>query len=225
MKKKDFDIKRRVVSLVAMLTLVVVAACDNASYTAGDGDLSFLKAEFADLRVVNGTAVSAQTDKGENLTLSKGIAVGNVNAPDTVVRCLIYYNKVDGSDVIELKKAEAVMVLRLYDLREDEEIKTDAVTMTSMWLSDNGKYINMQIGIKTGNDTSESAMQRVGIVKMEESDYGKGKVTLSLFHDQAGQPEYYTKELKISIPAMSQDTMVLNVNTYSGQMQRVFVVR
>ena len=51
-------------------------------------------------------------------------------------------------------------------------------------------------------------------------------VRLLLYHDQGGVPEYYSQRAFFSIPVkvLVTDTIHLLINTYSGQVERTFVV-
>ena len=101
-------------------------------------------------------------------------------------------------------------------------MKTDPLYVESVWVSKNKKYVNMRLRLLTGASEDEEAVQTIGVVRDEENN---GHETLLLYHDQGGQPEYYSTTAFVSIPLaeVNADTLTITVNTYDGSYSKTIV--
>jgi len=209
--------------LLLLAFLLSAASCNFDNYESGDGELSYMHADYADITVKDGIVTSIVTDDDASLAVPPSLSYGGANANDTVIRRLLYYNKVNDTDPIQVIGQKTVSVIQPVHIDVIGEMKTDPVVLTSAWLSANRKYVNMHLGIKCGTSDA-SAKQRLLPVVTSVSDAGMGSVSLTLYHDQADMQEYYTQEVYVSIPAtMLSDIINLTVNTYSGITTRTLV--
>ena len=148
---------------------------------------------------------------------------------DSVYRALVYYDTRDldttnlsGKTVVPLS-AIRVPVLMPKDITEFEgEVKTDPLTLESSWVSANGKYLNLGLVYKTGKADDEEAVQTIALLKESEHE---DTVTLRLFHDQGGVPEYYSSRVYTSVPLdgeLAGKTICLRINTYKGEVEKTY---
>ena len=123
--------------LLLVLSLAVLfAACENDAYDAGDGALSYMRADFVEA-VTDASArfVSIVTDDDERFVVSPSFECKWAEKPDTVYRALLYYNKVeapDGSVSAQPVSMSPVMTPEIRPYDDVEELPaTDPVTLVS----------------------------------------------------------------------------------------------
>lgn len=214
----------------------ILSACSNDPYDTGDGSLSHMRADFVEAQTdASANIISIETDDGEHMFLTNAINVSWAERPDTVYRALLYYNKVEddnGTNSAEPLGISQILVPHITQYDEWEgDIKTDPVTFESSWTSSNGKYLNLGISIKTGSVDGNYDTQTIGLIcnGVETNADGSRNVSLSLYHDQNGVPEYYSVETYVSI-AVSRlpiepadgDIVTVDINTYDGTITRTF---
>lgn len=209
--------------LPALLFLLI--SCSGEDSQEGDSTYSFLCAEFVEAHTAAASEIDrATTDDGELLVLSPHINVSWAQKADSTYRALLYYNKVEnvGGTVIPISLSR-VPVLRAKDATEFEEgVKTDPVKVESAWLSKGKAYLNAGLLLKTGVADDADAIQSIGLVLVSETDTD---LTLRLYHDQGGVPQYYTSRVYVSIPLTAvrqMKTIHLLVNTNDGELERIF---
>ena len=205
--------------LMGLLSLLV--SCTSETYDAGDGDLSYLRADFVEIHTEAAKTIDYFIDDDDAThRLPTPFAVGWAEKADTLYRALAYYNKV-GSSVRPLSFHQ-VYVLRPQAPEVDGGKKTDPVGVESVWTSNNGRYFNIGLLLKTGQADSLDAIQQIGVLLDEETDEA---VSLTLLHDQGGVPEYYTARVYASIPLderLQGKAISLKINTYAGVIERTF---
>lgn len=208
----------------------VIAACTHDSYETGDGSLSYMRADFADITVSNNLLTDIRLDDDSHLIPPSNVRVNSAAANDTVMRYLLYYNKKSNDEAIELLKTTPVSVVKPHDKAEIDEMKTDPLKLTSAYLSANRRYLNLQLGLMTGNTINTESRQKVQFVTDSLHIDGRGAIYLTLYHDQAGIEQYYTEDVYASLPlnalvadAAQPDTIHLTVNTYSGTVTKTFI--
>lgn len=197
------------------LLSILLASCDITSYETGEGELSNMRADYVDITVSQGMVTGIVTDNDESLVVPSGFAYSEKK--DTMVRRLLYYSKgADGQPIQMIGQKTVSMIIPLMWIGQDDA-RTDPLTLTALWMSGNKRYLNMQLGIKVGSSEAE-ASQSVVLRCDSVSTYDKGAMWVTLCHDQGGMPEYYTREVLLSIPAnLLPDTIHLDANTYSGK--------
>ena len=210
--------KERKMALVASFLLLVSAfwCCTNDNYDTGDGDYSYLRAEFVMSHIANDSTIDyAIDDNNRRINLQKSFKPRWATTTDTLYRALLYYNdKPEGAEAV---KATQVYVLHSIDTSKVKKPVYDPVTFESSWISANENYLNFSFYVKTGKADDEDARQSIGIFTETTED---GVILLTLLHDQGGVPEYYSNRVFASIPLtdeMRQSHLRLVVNTYTGQ--------
>ena len=217
-----------------LCVLLLGVACTSEDYDTGDGDLSYLRADFSDV-YSNGKAllVSAMTDEGDSLLFRQQVKTSWTTTPDSCYRALLYYNKVKGQADVMSVKSVLVPSVRERSADKPEEIKEDPVKVIGAWVSTNGRYLNLDLELMTGKDDGEVVSQTVGVYcdSVVTDDSGRQHVALSLYHDQNNCPEYYSAEVYMSIPLARipcalrhDDEVTFRINTYSGTWLRTFTI-
>ena len=205
---------------ILLLYVFALVSCDYTGYETGSGEYSNLRADYADIKVTQGMVTGITTDDGTSLTPPSGLQYKENK--DTIIRCLLYYNMQDISQPIQVVGQKNVNVIIPLKWESQEKAKNDPLTLTAAWMSANKRYINMQVGLKNGSK-DEEAMQTLVIRCDSVSTYKGGAIWLTLCHDQGGIPQYYTKDILLSIPTkLLPDTIHLTTNTYSGQKTHLF---
>lgn len=219
--------------LFAFISLLFIA-CSSEDYETGDGHLSFMRADFADVYTdARAYMVRAMTDDGDSLLLKKPVKPSWVNTPDSCYRTLLYYNKVENmADVVSVNTVLVPSIRKRSD-DKPEEVKEDPVKVIGVWKSANGRYLNLDLELMTGKDDGEVVSQMVGIYcdSISTDESGVQHAILSLYHNQNNCPEYYAAEVFLSIPLARipcllkpGDDVSLRINTYSGPWQRTFTI-
>jgi hypothetical protein len=173
--------------------------------------------DYVTVKVHNDYVQSIITDDGKALEFSKGMTY-DVQPVDTTLRWLLYYN--DGSP-IEIIGRSTMWLLKPIDGYRIATLKTDPVTVTSVWMAKNKSYLNLRLGLKTGN-SDEQAKHTVALIRNGVSG---DVVYYTLYHDQADIPQYYTQEYTFTVEAPEQKEIDLTINTYNGVFHKTFTVR
>ena len=208
--------------------LTLISSCSQDAYDKGEGRYSLMRGDFAEANVNSGCEVtSITTDDGETLPLKPLHTAKWISRPDTIYRCMLYYNKVkeaDGKMVAEVVSMGKVLCTRIIPLSEDYKFKDDPVKFESLWKSKSGKYLNLHLQLKTGQTEDTTAIQKLDFFADQMIVYPDGRRTLSvlLHHDQGGIPEYYSTQAYISILAsdLDVDSVRFRLNTYSGPVTK-----
>ncbi|MBQ0074444.1 MAG: hypothetical protein KBT34_09640 [Prevotella sp.] len=200
---------------------VLLLSCESHSYDTGDGELSYMRADYADIMVMHGRVDYTLTDEGEELLLPAYCDSLVANYQDTILRRLLYYNK--GTREIELLKMEEVKILSPSTPEKIGDMKRDPLTLYSIWKAKNQRYINMSLGVKTGSAAPEDAVQILALSIDSVHSADKGRAYLSLRHEQGDVPQYYTRKVLVSMPYPKQDTVTITVNTYKGPEEHTFI--
>lgn len=216
-------------SAAAMLSVAMLAivSCNNDVYEKGEGENSQMLADFVDAFTGADAKVSyVVTDSDERLTVTEPFQTKWINRPDTTYRILLYYNKVgQTAEALSAARVSTLIPLKINELEGD--MKTDPVKLESWWMAPNKRYLNVGIYVYVGSSGTD-AVQEVGAVATDTltSDTDKRTLCLTLFHNQAGMPEYYSQRTFLSIPTadMDADSLRLTVNTYDGVFTQTFAV-
>ena len=218
----------------SFLTSSLLTSCTQDAYEKGEGEYSLMRGDFAEANVnSNREVTSITTDEGETLPLTILQKAQWISRPDTIYRCMPYYNKVKSADgkpaaeVISLGKVPCLYIKPLSVL--DKNYKDDPVKFESLWLSKSGKYLNLHLQLKTGYTEDSTAVQKLDVVSDSLITYPNGRRTLSvlLYHDQANVPEYYSTQAYVSLPTtgLGVDSIRLYINTYSGPVVKTLSIR
>ena len=226
---------RLIVIIITHFSLLMThSSCTQDAYEKGEGKYSLMRADFVEARANADKQIDQIiTDDGEQLLASKPFTAKLVVTPDSVYRCILYYNKVRderGYDVFEPISIGQVPCPEVTPLSElDKEMKTDPVKFESAWLSKTGKYLNLSLYLMTGASDNDEAIQTLHVIQDTIMTHPDATRTcyLRLYHDQAGVPEYYSSQVYASIltSQIEADSVHLTVNTYKGLVTKTFSLR
>lgn len=210
--------------LGVMVAIALLMGCSYSDYESGDGDFSFLRADFSVVTTGADSKITEfVTDDNSRMKLSNPTSIEGLKA-DTVYRALVYYDRSEG-DVVRLRGYTPVGVSRPKPLKEGETMHTDPVHFTSLWLSENGSYINLCLKLMLGvDDERQKEKQLIGFVL--DSTEGNHHI-ITLLHDQNNIPEYYSYPTYLSMPTSafsSGDEVTIRINTYDGLLEKTVVV-
>ena len=233
-----FKASCRVASYVTMLAaLCLTASCENESYDSGTGSLSLTRADFVEAHTDEACAIDyAVTDEGLRLELSPRFAPSWAETSDTLYRAVLYYDVPASADcspastfLSATSSSAAVVVPRaislvpvLYPKAEadfEDGLRTDPVKFESIWLSADGRYINIGFYLKNGRvDSGDNLLHTIGMAHRRTvvNDDGTRTAQLCLYHDQGGVPEYYSSRYYVSVPCagIDADSVHVAINTY-----------
>ncbi len=229
---------RRFLSIIVVIAIccqlaTMISSCTQDAYDKGEGRYSLMRGDFVEANV-NGSCevTSITTDDGETLPLKALHTAKWISRPDTIYRCMLYYNKVEGADgkmVAEVVSMGRVSCPRIKPFSITVPYKDDPVKFESMWKSKSGKYLNLHLQLKTGQTEDSTAIRKLEFFSDQVIFYPDGRSTLPvlLHHDQGGVPEYYSTQAYVSIPTadLSVDSIRLYLNTYSGPVVRTLSIR
>ena len=202
----------------------MISSCSQDAYDKGEGRYSLMRGDFAEANVNSSREVtSITTDDGETLPLKSLHTAKWISRPDTVYRCMLYYNKVkadDGKMVAEVISMGKVNCSQIIPLPANDQYKDDPVKFESLWKSKSGKYLNLHLQLKTGQTEDSTAVQKLEFFTDQVIINPDGRRTLSvlLHHDQGGVPEYYSTQAYVSIATanLDVDSVRFYLNTYAG---------
>ena len=220
--------KRRLLYFPVFL-LAFLAACEQDFYDKGDGQYSYLRADFVEAFVDNDKQVDyVVTDDGVKLQLTPPYAAKWIQRPDTVYRAVLFYNYKDG-------QTEALSLARVSTLsfKQDSAAvinwKPDPVGVETAWLSGSKKYLNLGLVLMTGAVHKDAKPQSVGVLLSGVTLNADSTTTahLLLNHRQGDEPEYYSQRTYLSIPlqGLEVDSLRLSIRTYDGVIERAFRVK
>ena len=218
--------------IIFVTALLMLSACKNDSYESGDGQYSYLQADFVEAYTSAAKElVSARTDDGDMLLFSPHVFKEWASTPDSVYRSLLYYNKVNDDRTTEVYSIVQIPVVKIHKLKGTDEISTDSLFLKSAWISKNRKYLNLYFGIKTGVEDGNDNIQTLSVVYAPDVNNSNDSRNpyIKVVHKQNGVPEYYTSYGYISVPLNDfalGTTIHLSVNTYDkGWITKDLVIK
>ncbi|MBR1463903.1 MAG: NigD-like N-terminal domain-containing protein [Prevotella sp.] len=230
MKKLSVNINR--ILLFAGIVSCLMLSCTTEDYETGNGEYSFMRADFVETATDSqGAFVSAVTDEGEQLMFASPFKVSWKTASDSTYRALLYYQKKDGEVTPFTVSTVSVPTVRMTSSLKSA-MKTDPVTLESIWQSKQNEYINMGLLLKTGNPDESDNRHVVGMMcdTVYEHPDRYRHIRLRFYHDQHQMPEYYSSKVYVSIPMKKLpctiargDTVTVAVNSYEGLREKSFV--
>lgn len=212
------------------VSLLMLFSCTSENYESGDGKYSYLRADFG-LAVTDAdkAVTKFQTDDGQTFTFTPAVATQWATVADTTYRALFYSNVADASEndqQAQLVASAQVPVLRALAAEHFKTLKTDPVTFESLWISHNGKYLNLSFWIKTGTSDGDDNVQTIGLIDRGIFFNADGTKCfhLQFYHDQGGVPEYYSSKKYVSIPleGLKADSVRLTLEAYDGTVEKTF---
>lgn len=211
------------------ILILLFASCESDSYDKGEGELSLTTAEFVEAHANGSRQMDfVITDNDERLTVSPQPSVKWMTTPDSLYRALLYYNNVV-EGIIEPLSITQVPTLSIYSDWMIKDIKTDPVKFESIWLSANGKYLNMAFYLKIGEVGKDAELHTISIIQDTIITNTDGSTTayMQLYHDQGDMPEHYSSKCYISIPrdSIKADSVCMGINTYKGVLYKKMALR
>jgi hypothetical protein len=206
---------------VAALTIVLcMVSCETDTYDTGDGQYSYLRADFVELHTAAKTLADyAVTDESDTVKLMSPATVSWATTADSLYRALLYYNA--GMQGNSFVSAARVPVLTPILTNRVDTLTNDPLGLESVWVSTNKRYLNLGIVVKTGTAEGNDTRQTVALALDTTAvpDVAKDTIRLTLVHHQNGVPQYYSSKSYVSIPLnqLPQDRpIVVNILTYDG---------
>lgn len=219
---------------IMLYLLLLFTACSTDSYETGDGEYSYLRAEFVVAHTDKETKFDyVTTDNDNRIYLSPKVETAWAKTPDSLYRAVIYYNNVEDlpSEIYpsEVSDATLAQVLTLIPKQREQlkEVTTDPLIFESAWISRNGKFLNIGFAIKTGQKDGNSVTQTIGVCidNILTDDNGNKTVCMQIIHNQNGAPEYYSSHGFASIPIENEyrdATLRISIPTYNGTVVKEF---
>ena len=219
---------KRLLPFLAMALFVF--SCTTDSYEKGEGKYSLMRGDFAEVKVnADRQIVSFVTDDGEQYALTEPYTEKWIKTPDTLYRCMLYYNKVENqkAEIVSIGEVPCPRIKTLSELKK--ELRTDPVKFESMWLSKSRKYLNFYLQLKTGVTDDTTAIQQLAFIS-DTLVMNPNQTTtryIILYHDQNRVPEYYSTKAYVSLltDSIGADSIRISINTYSGQVTKSLPVR
>lgn len=223
-------------SILVLSFSFLLASCEYDQYETGDGNYSYLRADFVEAHTIDLNKVDyAINDDGEKIVFSTLYTVKWAENKDTLYRALLYYNrKPEGAEPVSIQRVHVLNPLLADTVKN---AKTDPITLESTWISDcqrtfslhgeqKARYLNVSFAVKTGQH-EEELVQTIAVMKENRND----TLLLTFLHDQGGVPEYYSSHVYASIPLFSSkesgaenifSPVTLSVNTYQGMVVKSY---
>ncbi len=230
------NITSKILTPLAVLIIAISPSCTHESYETGDGDLSYYQQQWANLTIQNNILTGITLDDNSTLLPPDNLSISTSGASDTIVRCVIGYTQQSATQPITLYSATAVRIPNLLERNDTTEVTTDPLKLNSIFSSGSGKYINLSLGIMTGNDHDEDQLQTLYVTLDSLSTHNAGAMYLTLCHDQNDVPQYYTQTVYLTIlPHVSMedshgqatdyapDTVNITIPTYEGEVTKQFI--
>lgn len=199
---------------------LLFTSCTQDAYEKGDGKTSAMVAEMGIGFTASDTRVTSfVTDDGILFSVSNPFFSSLMPKADTTYRAVFYYIK-DGEKAV-VKGLNQVVVV---SPRQMKDIKTDPVRFESAWVGKSKQYLNLSLYLMQGYTDDEEAVHKIGFRRdsLYQNNDGTRTLHLTLYHDQAGVPEYYSQRVYVSAPLHSYDvdSIWLDVNTYNGWVEK-----
>jgi hypothetical protein len=178
-----------------------LSACSSDSYDSGDGKYSYLTIDLVDAHSTDAPTIDyALTDQGDTLFFSSPIGATWATRPDSIYRALLYYYNNVSQEPVEAIAVSQVPVLR--PQVGADSIGVDPLGYESGWVSSTGKWLNLRLTLKTGQEEGVDERQVLGLTCDSVKQFFSGSTTyyLTLRHNQNGVPEYYSTSVYVSIP-------------------------
>lgn len=168
------------------------------------------------------------TDQGDKYQILEREGLDGLT-PDSIYRTLCVYQITDvEKETVQLYSAQKVLsMLPKPASAFSDGIRTDPLDIQSIWLS--GKYLNMVL-LPMAKDKSH--IFHFVENSLTQDNEGRAQLELTLYHDQNGDYEAFTRKTYLSIPLWGYgnkldtgDRIVLHIQTYEeGNTTREFTL-
>lgn len=207
------------------IVVLLFAACAGKD----DNDMTTFCADVCDINTsARGVVVSCVMDDDSRFAFTQPMKLNWTSTPDSTYRALLYYNKVEGDNVVEPINAVRVLTIVPKDEKELKDIydKRDPLELEAAWFAKNGRNLNLRIKVKSGY-MEKSKPHILGMLRDSISQQEGGtRYYYSICHSQNGVPADYSVDAYASVPTESMkkgDVVVLTIPTWTGMQTREIV--
>lgn len=210
--------------ILFLCCMSVFTACKDEEYVYPS-----VLTEMVDIKTDSSGKLSyIDTDYGSSYKINERSGLEGFT-PDSVYRTLSIFETLDSeSNSMSATLYSCQFVISAIPSTEDkftDGIKTDPLDIERIWRS--GDYINMVLDVKTKDKTHIINFIDYGI---NENPDGNSTLSITLYHNQNGDYEAFTKKAYASVPLWPYkeklkqgDKIEITVNTYKeGVTKRVF---
>lgn len=198
--------------------------CQEDDYVYSDVLTEFTEVQTND----EGVLTYLLTDQGDKYQILEREGLDGLT-PDSIYRTLCVYQITDvEKETVQLYSAQKVLsMLPKPASAFSDGIRTDPLDIQSIWLS--GKYLNMVL-LPMAKDKSH--IFHFVENSLTQDNEGRAQLELTLYHDQNGDYEAFTRKTYLSIPLWGYgnkldtgDRIVLHIQTYEeGNTTREFTL-
>ncbi len=198
--------------------------CQEDDYVYPDVLTEFTEVQTND----EGVLTYLLTDQGDKYQILEREGLDGLT-PDSIYRTLCVYQITDvEKETVQLYSAQKVLsMLPKPASAFSDGIRTDPLDIQSIWLS--GKYLNMVL-LPMAKDKSH--IFHFVENSLTQDNEGRAQLELTLYHDQNGDYEAFTRKTYLSIPLWGYgnkldtgDRIVLHIQTYEeGNTTREFTL-
>lgn len=205
--------------LLPLLVCVLASCGDDDDYYYPSVKLDFLTAQAG----ADGKLQSVLTDEGERLTVVEDASDTRIDANASVRIISNYAKEEDANGTAGVKLYAVAGALSPTPQPADkfkDGVKRDPADLLSIWMGYD--YLNLMLEIK-----SQSGKHAFHFIEDEVStdhEAGTRTVRLSLYHDDGGDVQAYTKRAYASIPlrqyaedGIEKIKVSFSLNTYAGK--------
>lgn len=198
--------------------------CQEDDYVYPDVLTEFTEVQTND----EGVLTYLLTDQGDKYQILEREGLDGLT-PDSIYRTLCVYQITDvEKETVQLYSAQKVLsMLPKPASAFSDGIRTDPLDIQSIWLS--GKYLNMVL-LPMAKDKSH--IFHFVENSLTQDNEGRAQLELTLYHDQNGDYEAFTRKTYLSMPLWGYgnkldtgDRIVLHIQTYEeGNTTREFTL-
>lgn len=214
---------KKILYLMTALVVVTLAACDNVDDSRPQ---PLYNQEFLDIHVKDSFVMKMVNDNDSSLNFPKGLKVNKaLHHPDTIYRYVMLYSHTPGEPITIYSDAP-VFVKKPAAVEDAKTTKLQPLNFVSAWKANNCKYVNLVLGVMTGQSDKKQTLDLVEDSTVVNTD-GLTHHYVSLRHDQNGVPEMFTDDLFVSVPLSqynADDSVTVSVPTYNGLVKKSYKV-
>jgi len=206
------------------ILLLLCGSCQEDDYVYPDVLTELAEAQTND----KGTLTYLLTDKGDKYRVLEREGLEGLT-PDSIYRALCVYQVTDTQGkTVQLYSAQKVLsMLPKPASAFTDGVRTDPLEIQSIWLS--GRYLNMVLLPMAKDKSHIYHFVENGLTQRTE---GGNQLELTLYHDQNGDYEAFTRKTYLSIPLWEYgdklgtgDRIILHIRTYQeGETTREFMI-
>ncbi len=191
----------RIVTFIALLFVMILSSCENDPYDSGDGELSHVTTAFGETSYnMEGRAFKFVTDEDKVLNFTEPYGKANADMSGKQQRSLLYYYLTDDKNKVKPYVIINVLTTDVIDRDKVKHENDDPIKVDAVWLSENKKYINLSLKIKTSSPEDSSLKHKLGMLYEGCED---GTAKLRLIHDDGNIPGNYTVSIYFSVRVSS----------------------